>query len=245
MKQKFMDHFMRLVYEIGNLSTCYKRSVGAIIVSPDYRILSTGYNGTPSGMIECKEVSAILEWVYDGYIIKISDMMDWDTVTHMQIIDSLESIRDKISTGDISKLNIDNEHVWSIIRKYKSNSTMLIETFSKLIDMLKCLHYNELKNYRNQGITKFIADFNFVHYKYEIHAEQNAIAQAASHGINIKGCTIFIPIMPCLDCARLIVASGLKTVIYKDPYTDKNYNEQSVDFLRLNGVNVIQYRGSQ
>jgi len=241
MKQKFMDHFMHLVFEVGKLSTCYKRSVGAIIVSPDYRILSTGYNGTPSGMIECKEVSTILEWIYETYITKLSDNMSWDTVTFTQMIESLETITDKISTGNISKLDIDNGAVWSIIEKYKSNTTMLIGTFSKLIDKLKCFDYNELKTYKNQSVTEFIADFNFVHYKYEIHAEQNAIAQAASHGINIRGCTIFIPIMPCLDCARLIVASGIKTVIYKDPYIDKNYNEQSVNFLKMNDVNVIQY----
>ncbi len=45
-----------------------------------------------------------------------------------------------------------------------------------------------------------------------IHAEQNAIAQAARFGVSTNGATIYCTMEPCINCAKLIVASGIKTV---------------------------------
>ncbi len=50
------------------------------------------------------------------------------------------------------------------------------------------------------------------------HAEQNAICQAACHGNSIAGGTIYITISPCLTCAKLIINSGLKEVVYGGDY---------------------------
>ncbi len=47
-----------------------------------------------------------------------------------------------------------------------------------------------------------------------IHAEQNAIANAARTGVPISGATIYITLPPCLPCARMVVAAGLKRVVY-------------------------------
>jgi dCMP deaminase len=50
-----------------------------------------------------------------------------------------------------------------------------------------------------------------------IHAEQNAIIQAAKRGVSIDGATLYCQMTPCYVCAKLIVASGIKRVVsYKD-----------------------------
>jgi len=51
------------------------------------------------------------------------------------------------------------------------------------------------------------------------HAEQNAICQAALHGVAIDGSTIYITLSPCLTCAKLIINSGISEVVYDGDYT--------------------------
>lgn len=51
-----------------------------------------------------------------------------------------------------------------------------------------------------------------------IHAEQNAISQAAKYGIALDGTTLYCTMEPCLVCARLIVSAGIKRVVAKRKY---------------------------
>ena len=53
-----------------------------------------------------------------------------------------------------------------------------------------------------------------------IHAEQNAIIQAASHGVTISGADLYCTNLPCSICTKMIINAGLKTVYYKDGYAD-------------------------
>lgn len=53
-----------------------------------------------------------------------------------------------------------------------------------------------------------------------IHAEQNAIVQAALHGISTKGATCYISAAPCIHCAKLLVAAGVVRVVFGEDYTD-------------------------
>ncbi len=55
---------------------------------------------------------------------------------------------------------------------------------------------------------------------YAIHAEQNAIIQAAKLGISIDGATIYCTHQPCSVCAKMIVNVGIKRVIFEDAYPD-------------------------
>ena len=52
-----------------------------------------------------------------------------------------------------------------------------------------------------------------------VHAEQNAICQAARYGLPLDGGTIYITISPCLTCAKLIINAGIKHVVYGEEYT--------------------------
>ena len=50
------------------------------------------------------------------------------------------------------------------------------------------------------------------------HAEENAIVQAAYHGVSIKGSTIYTTFSPCLICTKMIINSGISEVVYKKAY---------------------------
>ena len=56
---------------------------------------------------------------------------------------------------------------------------------------------------------------------YAIHAEQNAIIQAAKLGVSIEGATIYCTHQPCSICAKMIVNSGIKRVVYLNAYPDE------------------------
>ncbi|HXE98471.1 MAG TPA: cytidine/deoxycytidylate deaminase family protein [Dongiaceae bacterium] len=53
-----------------------------------------------------------------------------------------------------------------------------------------------------------------------LHAEQNAIIQAAKHGTNINGATLYCTTMPCIICTKMLINAGITTVIYGEGYAD-------------------------
>lgn len=69
-----------------------------------------------------------------------------------------------------------------------------------------------------------------------IHAEQNAICQAAKHGISLDGCTLFCSMEPCRVCAMLIVSVGIKRVIARKKY---HAGQDSREIFRAAGVDLI------
>ncbi len=129
---KWDKRFIDLAEEIAKWSSCYKpnRSVGAIIVK-NKRILTTGYNGAPSGLMSCKERG--------------------------------ECLRNNlgIPSGERHEL---------------------------------C---------------------------YAIHAEQNAIIQAAKIGVSIDGATMYCTHQPCSICAKMIVNAGVERIVYIHSYPDE------------------------
>lgn len=123
------NYFMKIAELVSERSTCLRRKVGAVVVK-DKRILSTGYNGAPSGISHCEEVGCIREKM-------------------------------KIPSGERHEL---------------------------------C-----------RGL----------------HAEQNAILQAAYHGVSIKGSKLYVTCHPCSVCAKMIINAGIEEVIIKEGYPDK------------------------
>lgn len=55
---------------------------------------------------------------------------------------------------------------------------------------------------------------------YAVHAEQNAIIQAAKLGVSIQGATLYCTHQPCVMCAKMIVNAGIARVIYENGYPD-------------------------
>ena len=128
---KWDERFINLAEFIGEWSSCYQegRHVGAVIVK-DKRVLATGYNGAPSGVVSCKERGECLR----------------------------------------KKLNIPS------------------------------------------GTRHEVC--------YAVHAEQNAICQAAKLGISVQDATIYVTHQPCVICAKMIINSGITRVVFKYGYPD-------------------------
>ena len=54
-----------------------------------------------------------------------------------------------------------------------------------------------------------------------LHAEQNAIIQAARYGINIAGASIYVNTQPCVVCAKMLINADIEEIIYQNPYPDE------------------------
>jgi len=137
---------MNITEFVAQRSTCTRRAVGAVIVK-DKRILSTGYNGAPSGIRHCLDVGCLRE-----------------------------------------TLNVPSGERHELCRG--------------------------------------------------IHAEQNAIIQAAYHGVSVKDATLFCTNLPCSICAKMIINAGIKTIYFKSGYADP----MSLELLGEAGVEVIGHK---
>lgn len=146
---KWDKRFMELATSVANWSSCVRkgRQVGAVIVK-DKRILTTGYNGAPSGVKTCKD---------RGYCLR-------------------------------DKLNIP--------------SGTRAET---------C---------------------------YAIHAEQNAVIQAAKMGISVEGATIYVTHQPCSVCTRILINAGIKRIVYLQEYPDAF----SLELLKEAGIELCHLK---
>lgn len=122
------EYFISIASDVKERSTCLRRRVGAIIVK-ERRILTTGYNGAPSGFKHCSEVGCV-------------------------------RMEEDIPAGERHEL---------------------------------C-----------RGI----------------HAEQNAIVQAAAFGVSIRDSTLYCTHFPCTLCAKMIINAGIRRVVVARDYPD-------------------------
>ena len=79
---------------------------------------------------------------------------------------------------------------------------------------------------------------NDITFSYVLHAESNAITKACKSPISTDGATMYITHSCCLECAKLIAQSGIKTVYYVNNYRDS----AGINLLRNCGVYVAQYK---
>lgn len=143
---KWDKRFMELTEQVGTWSSCFRRKVGAVIVR-DKRVMTTGYNGAPTGIMSC--------------------------------IERGECLREKLQIPSGTRAEL-------------------------------C---------------------------YGVHAEQNAIIQAARYGINICGATLYCTHQPCVICAKMIINAGIVRVVYKEGYPD----EFSVRLFEEAGTLIEKY----
>jgi dCMP deaminase len=69
-----------------------------------------------------------------------------------------------------------------------------------------------------------------------LHAEQNAIIQAAFHGIRIQGATLYCTNLPCVICTKMLINAGIREIIYESGYGD----ELSRDMLMEAKIRLTQ-----
>ena len=140
MRPSWDEYFMKIAEVVKTRSTCLRRQVGAVIVK-DKQILSTGYNGAPTGLKHCEEVGCIRQ-----------------------------------------QLNVPSGEKHELCRG--------------------------------------------------LHAEQNAIIQASLHGVKIEGATIYVTTQPCSVCAKMLINSGIKRLVYTGDYPD----ELAAQMLKESGI---------
>ena len=84
------------------------------------------------------------------------------------------------------------------------------------------------------GFENVCEDENGVTKPYVLHAEANAISKVAKSANSADGATLYVTASPCVECAKLIIQSGIRRVVYRDEYrlTD------GIDLLRRAGIEV-------
>lgn len=82
-----------------------------------------------------------------------------------------------------------------------------------------------------------------------LHAEQNALLQAAMIGVPCEGATIYVTCQPCNMCAKMIINAGVKQVIYEGDYPDdfslELFRESELEVYRYTegGIERLEYSG--
>lgn len=88
------------------------------------------------------------------------------------------------------------------------------------------------------GFPNVCEDDNNVSLPYVLHAEANAITKIARSGNNSDGATLYVTDSPCIECAKLIIQSGIRRVVY-----DREYRlTDGVDLLKQAGIEVLHLK---
>jgi dCMP deaminase len=74
-----------------------------------------------------------------------------------------------------------------------------------------------------------------------VHAEQNAIIQSALHGVSVEGATLYCTHQPCILCAKMIINSKIKRVVYSNKYPD----DEAINFFKKADVEINIFKPDQ
>jgi dCMP deaminase len=78
-------------------------------------------------------------------------------------------------------------------------------------------------------------DFLDTKYPYVCHAELNAVIN--SRETNLQGCTLYVALFPCNECAKIVIQSGIKEIVYlSDKYADLDITKAAKRMFDLAGV---------
>ncbi len=72
-----------------------------------------------------------------------------------------------------------------------------------------------------------------------LHAEQNAIIQAAKHGTSINGATLYCTTMPCVICAKVLINAGILRIVFSEGYPDSLAREM----IEEAGIETVRFEG--
>ncbi len=74
-----------------------------------------------------------------------------------------------------------------------------------------------------------------------LHAEQNAIIQAARHGVNLEGGVLYCTHSPCIICSKMLINAGIRKVVYLEGYPD----ELSLQMLREADIELVPFSAGE
>ena len=84
------------------------------------------------------------------------------------------------------------------------------------------------------GFENICEDENYKTKPYVLHAEANAITKVAKSNNSSDGATLYITTSPCMECAKLIIQSGIRRVVFCDSY----HTVDGADLLKKAGIDV-------
>ena len=87
------------------------------------------------------------------------------------------------------------------------------------------------------GFENVCEDENGVTKPYVLHAEANAITKVAKSNNSSEGATLYVTASPCMECAKLIIQSGISRVVYSEEYRITD----GLDLLRRAGIKVEKF----
>lgn len=85
------------------------------------------------------------------------------------------------------------------------------------------------------GFENICEDENGLTKPYVLHAEANAITKVAASTNDSRGATIYVTASPCIECAKLIIQSGISRVVYSEEYRKND----GIELLRKAGIETI------
>ena len=86
------------------------------------------------------------------------------------------------------------------------------------------------------GFENVCEDENGITKPYVLHAEANAITKVAKSNNSSDGATLYVTAAPCVECAKLIIQSGIKRVVYRDSYRVTD----GLELMERAGIELLQ-----
>ncbi|MBE6230326.1 MAG: dCMP deaminase family protein [Bacteroidales bacterium] len=86
------------------------------------------------------------------------------------------------------------------------------------------------------GFENVCEDENGITKPYVLHAEANAITKVAKSNNSSDGATLYVTAAPCVECAKLIIQSGIRRVVYRDAYRITD----GLDLMARAGIEILQ-----
>lgn len=80
------------------------------------------------------------------------------------------------------------------------------------------------------------------HEQATIHAEQNAITDCAKRGVSCNDSTAYITHYPCLNCCKLLLASGIKKIYYLEDYKNDSLVQEFMNQCNVQIIKLLNYR---
>ena len=91
------------------------------------------------------------------------------------------------------------------------------------------------------GFENQCEDENDVTKPYVLHAEANAITKVAKSGNSSEGATLYITTSPCIECAKLIIQSGIERVVYSEDYR----KSEGIELLKRANIKVENFKDDE
>jgi deoxycytidylate deaminase len=207
------EYGMYVAYASGLRSACLSRQVGASIMNDDGVIIATGRNDVPKGG---GGLYGPEEGISDARCIKIEGSECFNDKHKQKVAKEIESVIK-------SKLNV----TVSALEKEATPDQKAILQGLKIDELSSGIVKTAYEDTRLGGLIEF---------SRSIHAEMDAIVSLAFKGTgSTDGATLFTYTFPCHNCARHIVAAGIKRVYYLEPYEKSLAIELHGDAIDVDG----------